>query len=313
MKSSAVPAWDALLALRPQLRRNLRFRFEHPDQCFLDDPDTRHSYRLAIWQARFLGMLDGKTPVRDAVRVVIATYPTEATRQAIERIVLWLRDESTLLEKRAEHPRPSPLRPHHAPDASGNPAPRRRPGKRRFRASRTLAHLAACLVAGVGVVKLAAFLETRRAALNEQAAETVAASPSSVPVRASCDGVLTEILVHDGDLVSTGDVLVRIENPANLATMEELRRQLGECRSRRDRYAEAGDNPGYSREMERIALLSRQIGENEAAQPPSEIRAPVTGRIEAGIVCGHAGSLVATGDLILNVQPTEDELIAHAP
>lgn len=132
------------------------------------------------------------------------------------------------------------------------------------------------------------------------------ASEVGVPVRASCGGVIKEVLVRDGDAVRSGDILARIADPVAQATRDDLRRLMGECRVSRDAYYRAGDLVSYLRESKALARLANEVSEWELRSGIVDLRAPVDGLVhQRKFFVERVGDPVNPGDVLMTIEVSD--------
>jgi len=318
-ESVTTPAlsWESLNDFPIRLRSGLRFRAEGPGNdwiCFLEDAEGGRSFAMSPWQRWFVELVDSKTPVQDAARMVMATFPDVVSDDAVRRFIGWMLDEQ-LFEKIATVPaKTTPPVENPAVETSS------------LSGLRLLAfggRLNRISINGIAILLIALGAWMLNPAADEapteilNTAESTAQQPDLVvPIRAVSSGILSEVLVRDGDEVREGDLVARIDDPVELQRLQDLKLQLGESRIRRDRFYQAAATAEYQAEMRRIAQLSRQIGISEALASLAEMRAPVTGLVETEVLCGKVGSDIIRGDVLFQVHlPDADarELLAVTP
>ncbi|MHC6227293.1 efflux RND transporter periplasmic adaptor subunit [Pseudomonas sp. X10] len=135
----------------------------------------------------------------------------------------------------------------------------------------------------------------------------------SVEVRPQVEGVLTKVLVKEGQWVKAGDLLATLDDRAIRASLEQARAQLGQSQAQLQvagidlkRYRLLSTDNGVSRQTldQQQALyhqLQATVKGNQAAIANAEVqlsytqvRSPVTGRV--GIRNIDEGNLVRSGD-----------------
>lgn len=309
--------WESLNDSVFRLRSGLRFRAEGPENdftCFLEDSTLGRSYVMSKWQRWFIELIESRTPAQDAARLVIGCFPELVTRETIVRFFDWL-EKRKLLQKVATFD----LETGHREEKTNPPTV---PGIGRFRFQKKpiLMNSAAVILIAIGLWTLSPSFRISSSPKDVAASSAAVESGGGmlefnqvVPIRATTAGVLTEVLVRDGDAVDAGDILVRIEDPIAIQNLQDLKLELGECRVRRDRYYRTGNREKYTAELHRIADFSRRIGSHEAEMTLAEMRAPVAGLVETEVLCGRIGAEVARGDMLLTVHPRQVELFAGNP
>lgn len=135
----------------------------------------------------------------------------------------------------------------------------------------------------------------------------------SVEVRPQVEGVLTQVLVKEGQWVKSGDLLATLDDRAIRASLEQARAQLGQSQAQLQvagvdlkRYRLLSTDNGVSRQTldQQQALynqLQATVKGNQAAIANAQvqlsytqIRSPVTGRV--GIRNVDAGNLLRVAD-----------------
>ncbi|MBX8508813.1 efflux RND transporter periplasmic adaptor subunit [Pseudomonas cichorii] len=123
-------------------------------------------------------------------------------------------------------------------------------------------------------------------------------SLQSVVIRPQVDGILTRVLVKEGQSVKAGDLLATLDDRSIRATLEQARAQLAQSQAQLDvaqvdlkRYRQLTDDNGISRQtFDQQQALVRQLNATvlgnqaniNAAQVQlshTQIRSPVTGRV----------------------------------
>ncbi|MBA6064057.1 efflux RND transporter periplasmic adaptor subunit [Pseudomonas mosselii] len=135
----------------------------------------------------------------------------------------------------------------------------------------------------------------------------------SVEVRPQVEGVLTQVLVKEGQWVSQGDLLATLDDRAIRANLDQTRAQLGQTQAQLQvgnvnlkRYQLLSTDDGVSKQtLDQQQALVNQLQatlkgnqaaiDNAAVQLSyTQIRSPVTGRV--GIRNVDPGNLVRTSD-----------------
>ncbi|SQF95992.1 secretion protein HlyD [Paucimonas lemoignei] len=120
----------------------------------------------------------------------------------------------------------------------------------------------------------------------------------SVVIRPQVDGILTKVLVKEGQTVKTGDLLATIDDRAIRATLEQAKAQLAQSKAQLDmaqvdlkRYRLLSEDNGISKQtfdqqQATVHQLKATAMGNEAAISAAQvqlsytqIRSPVTGRV----------------------------------
>lgn len=135
----------------------------------------------------------------------------------------------------------------------------------------------------------------------------------SVVIRPQVDGILTKLLVKEGQLVKTGDLLASIDDRAIRASLDQAKAQLGESQAQLQvaqvnlkRYKELSIDDGvskqtYDQQQALVNQLKATAQGNQAAIDAAQvqlsytqIRSPVSGRV--GIRNVDEGNFLRTSD-----------------
>ncbi|WP_139811678.1 efflux RND transporter periplasmic adaptor subunit, partial [Mycobacterium avium] len=120
----------------------------------------------------------------------------------------------------------------------------------------------------------------------------------SVVIRPQIDGILTKLLVKEGQLVKAGDLLATIDDRSIRASLDQAKAQLGESQAQLQvalvnlkRYKELSIDDGvskqtYDQQQALVNQLKATAQGNQAAIDSAQvqlsytqIRSPVTGRV----------------------------------
>ena len=135
----------------------------------------------------------------------------------------------------------------------------------------------------------------------------------SVVIRPQVDGILTQLLVKEGQLVKAGDLLASIDDRSIRASLDQAKAQLGESQAQLQvaqvnlkRYKELSVDDGvskqtYDQQQALVNQLKATVQGNQAAIDAAkvqlsytQIRSPVTGRV--GIRTVDEGNFLRTSD-----------------
>ena len=135
----------------------------------------------------------------------------------------------------------------------------------------------------------------------------------SVVIRPQIDGVLTKLLVKEGQLVKTGDLLATIDDRSIRASLDQAKAQLGESQAQLQvalvnlkRYKDLSVDDGvskqtYDQQQALVNQLKATVQGNQAAIDAAQvqlsytqIRSPVTGRV--GIRTVDEGNFLRMSD-----------------
>jgi hypothetical protein len=315
------------LGRRPQLRADLVMRAEPggngggsilapvegaADLSYVFGP---HEFRLA-------SCLNGERSLEQIRETMIEMDPSLSHLRVdqVARLVDWLEKMGLLEAENVAVPIAHPLLPLvQATAPIGSKEPAMPPAEERPLAPATsksgrpglgrkftlMVGKAACLAVVIWCAQTGAtWLRAERS--NRDASEVVSAD-GSVALAAEFDGVLREVWVRDGDKVYPGDLLARIDNLEIQRELERLRNDLIECQQRRNDHYEDGDTYEYRKEVEKLATITRTIGQLRFDREQVELRSPIAGVIRAGIdLREQIGSRILTGQRLLMVQPSAD-------
>ncbi|MCB1065775.1 MAG: biotin/lipoyl-binding protein [Verrucomicrobiae bacterium] len=293
--------WDFFLQSPMRLAEGVDLRFDLKGGRCLHDRRSMGTWCLDPWQSLFLRELERGASFGDAVQDTISRFPEEATRQAITELVNGLRHRGFLHLDR----------PHRSPSKRLRTAPEDS-GDLLFSFPLTWA----CQLAFGAVLAIAGSWGVSSAISSDDqhcdkdffpplASEELAwanETDADVAVRIWCHGIITEILVTDGDEVKPGDVLALVVDPMAQSTRDDLRRMLGECRMRRDRFYASGDPVAYLRESKALARLTRELSEWEQQSGAISLRAPIEGRVRLGEIRENVGDRVSPGEVLMTIQ-----------
>ena len=135
----------------------------------------------------------------------------------------------------------------------------------------------------------------------------------SVVIRPQIDGILTKILVKEGQLVKTGDLLATIDDRSIRASLDQAKAQLGQSQAQLQvalvnlkRYKELSVDDGvskqtYDQQQALVNQLKATVQGNQAAIDSAQVQlsytqihSPVTGRV--GIRTVDEGNVLRMSD-----------------
>lgn len=125
---------------------------------------------------------------------------------------------------------------------------------------------------------------------------------ANVSVKSRIDGVITDVLIQDGQYVKTGDVMFKLDDRAAKAQLEQYRAQLDNAKADVARYKPLVSQEFISRQQYDTAvanqdMLQAQV-DNFAAQLSYEtITAPIDGRV--GTITIKTGNSIKANDVPL--------------
>lgn len=308
--------WDWLLLSTMRLKPGVGLRFDTRGGYCLNDMRSGRFFGLESWQIRLLRGIEAGQPFADTVRDILSDFPHLVSRAAIGSLVRGLAHHDFIEIQGARRPQADPAakRRHF----SRGWLSRWIPDISRFWIAEATAFV--LVVSGVWAQQYGFATPVDAASPGDLSTPAVAPKKLSwgletgVPVRVWCRGVITAILVREGDTVKAGDILARVADPMAQATCDDLRQQLGESRMQRDQYYREGDLVAYLRESKAMAQLAGVLGEWEAQSVPVALRAPVDGRIRHKIFTEGVGNPVQPGDVLMTIETAEvkasDDLVA---
>ena len=309
--------WDRFLKSKFRLSAGVALRFDSRTGYCLHDAGTTRSFALEDWQRQLLRGIEGEASFSEPVHEVLRTFSETVDRSAIQNMIRGLLHHRLIECERTARPTLDTAK------SAGRCQPKLSVIERLHHWSRrwTLETAFGAVVIGgllafqgANLPALAAKVSVPEVSLSEMAW----ASDSGVPVRVWCRGVITEILVRDGDQVRSGDILARVADPMARETRDDLRRLLGECRVQRDRFYQQGDLVAYLRETKAMARLTGLLSEWEVDSGPVVLRAPVDGRIRQRLFSEEVGDAVRPGDVLMTIDtngatPAAGDLIVAMP
>lgn len=125
---------------------------------------------------------------------------------------------------------------------------------------------------------------------------------ANVSVKSRIDGVITDVLIQDGQYVKTGDVMFKLDDRAAKAQLEQYRAQLDNAKADVARYKPLVGKEFISRQQYDTAvanqdMLQAQV-DNFAAQLSYDIiAAPIDGRV--GTITIKTGNSIKANDVPL--------------
>ncbi|MCB1076453.1 MAG: biotin/lipoyl-binding protein [Verrucomicrobiae bacterium] len=287
--------WDRLLQSSFRLKAGAGLRFDTTNGYCLFDQSTGRSFSLDPWQRSLLRGVEGGEIWTEVIGRVLRQHGDETDRGQILKMIRGLVHHRFLIADRAEKL-----------DFKKETASRKE--RRRLsqpKGQRWLLESAICAVVAAAAVSWNSFRLSDPAGAKTDESSLSAlewSSDASVPVRVWCRGVVTQVLVRDGDRVRAGDVLARIVDPMARATRDDLRSQLGECRMRRDRFYKAGNLVAYLKESQALAKLAGLVSEWEVESGPVVLRAPIDGLVKQRLQPDSVGGQVSPGDVLMTIE-----------
>ncbi len=129
-------------------------------------------------------------------------------------------------------------------------------------------------------------------------------------VRAQVRGLVTDVVVEDGQPVAFGDILVTMVNPDEKAEHDKLSLELRTARIRARSYYQTEDLPAYQAELETIQGLESKLSESQAYLAALDVKAPEDGLVVGRQLESLPGRWLDVGEEILSVvSGSEKELL----
>jgi membrane fusion protein, multidrug efflux system len=125
---------------------------------------------------------------------------------------------------------------------------------------------------------------------------------ANVTVKSRIDGVITDVLIKDGQSVKAGEVMFQLDDRAAKAQLEQYEAQLGNAKADVARYKPLVGKEYISRQLYDTAVANEKALEAEVDNYAAQLTyytiiAPINGR--AGAVTLKAGNSVKANDLPL--------------
>jgi len=131
-------------------------------------------------------------------------------------------------------------------------------------------------------------------------------------LRTECPGFADRILVHDGDLVEAGDLLVELRNDEATSEFAQARLELAAQR-RRARYSYTrGEIADYQAEQSRVDSMAKVVQEKQAFVATLQIRAPIAGRVTSRTLERSTGAFFERGAEVLRIGDHRDREVKVA-
>ena len=150
------------------------------------------------------------------------------------------------------------------------------------------------------------------------------------PIQHSSGGTVAEVFVKEGQKVSTGDALLKLEDSATTATLSQINSEIRATSIEIQMLQKVlpgirelvqdgfyAKNQYLDKERKLNELLAQQVGLKDrliAAQKELErtfIRSPVDGNV-MGLTINYPGAVVVAGVKLMEIAPAEEELIIDA-
>lgn len=125
---------------------------------------------------------------------------------------------------------------------------------------------------------------------------------ANVSVKTRIDGVITDVLIQDGQYVKTGDVMFKLDDRAAKAQLEQYRAQLDNAKADVSRYKPLVGKEFISRQQYDTAvanqdMLQAQVDNFAAQLSYDTITAPINGRV--GTITIKTGNSIKANDVPL--------------
>ena len=308
-----------------RLRPEVKFLYGDeslPNAAFIEDRLSGVRHPATLWQVAIAEKLDGRFTWQ-AIRNVIEGS-NQLNLVEVDEFFDWLRSHHLLEPVAAAPKRKSDHRRRRRtsrPDKKRQPKPPKTAAPSFDNESWLFGQTPNFLVSSTVIVLLTLLIWTRLDPLPDRAPAPPALEvpsresdflPGTI-VTANTGGVLTDLLVSDGDAVRKGDVIARIQDPSDLNRIEDLRREIGESRIRRDHHYAKDAKMMWRGEIIHLSELTRKLGQHQAEMRTFEMTAPVTGVVTTAESCSQVGSIIAPGAVLMSVVsdlPEHPEILA---
>ncbi len=120
-------------------------------------------------------------------------------------------------------------------------------------------------------------------------------------LRAAADGFVDGIFITDGQLVSQGDLLVRLKNPQIQLELTGFQKSAEQATVRARMHRQRGELSLQQAELSKLRSIEQQIAEKEHQIRQLDIRAPLDGRVFRRGLDDLTESFVKQGDSVLRI------------
>jgi putative peptide zinc metalloprotease protein len=133
----------------------------------------------------------------------------------------------------------------------------------------------------------------------------------ALPLRADCPGFVDAVLVHDGQAVAAGDLLISLRNDEAAAQLTRAQLDLAQQELRARVAYTREDVAAFQSEEAKVEALRRTVAEKTTYLKTLEIRAPFAGRVTNRQLANLPGTFLAAGQEVLRIgQPGADVKLA---
>ncbi len=120
-------------------------------------------------------------------------------------------------------------------------------------------------------------------------------------LRVECPGFVSQVLVHDGEMVTRGQVLFELTNDEAAAALARSRIDLARQELRARRAFSTGDVSGFQAENAQAEALRTTVAERASYLATLRIRAPMDGRVTNRHLAQMAGTFLPAGSEALRL------------
>ncbi|MCE9611637.1 MAG: site-2 protease family protein [Chthoniobacter sp.] len=114
-------------------------------------------------------------------------------------------------------------------------------------------------------------------------------------LRVECPGFVRQVLVRDGEMVQSGQLLLELTNDEAVTTLARRRLELAQQELRARMAYARGDVAGFQSEHAKSAALRAAVTEHERYLATLQIRAPLAGRVTNRQLAQMAGTFLQPG------------------
>ena len=126
-------------------------------------------------------------------------------------------------------------------------------------------------------------------------------------MRLSVPGFVREILVHEGQRVAVGDLLIRLENPQISAQRDEIRIELDKSNQKAGAYLQEGNLPSLEEQNAQSSALTKKLEQLDEQLARLNVIAPTAGWVVANRLDEMAGRYLTPGATVLTIADEADK------
>ena len=156
----------------------------------------------------------------------------------------------------------------------------------------------ATIMAGVAVLVFMCFVGIQAPAVTR--APAIVQFKDEQILRAAADGFVKEIKVQDGQTVSQGQLLVRIENPEIVQELKTLQQNIASARIQARIHRQRSEISLQQAELAKLNSLQQQLEETQSRVDELDVFAPFDGVVFQRNLSHMVGKFVKQGDVLMN-------------